>query len=55
MTDNEMELISIIRECEDRPGGQEQALITATAIILDFLKQLGSSEAQAVVCPRGQL
>lgn len=47
MTDNEMELIRIIRECKD----QEQALITATAIILDFLKQHGSSEEQAVVCP----
>jgi hypothetical protein len=49
MTDNEMELIRIIRECDD----EVQALMTATAIILDFLKQPGSSEGQAAVCPRG--
>lgn len=48
MTDNQMELIRMIRECDD----QEQALLTATTIILDFLKQHGSSEAQAVACPR---
>ena len=35
MTDNEMELINIIRE-NDNP---EQALMTATVIILGFLKQ----------------
>ena len=51
MTDREMELIRMIRECDDRPGGREQALVTATAVILEFLKQLGSSEAQAVACP----
>ena len=48
MTDNERELINIIRE-NDNP---EEALITATAIILDFLKQLGSSEEQASAYPR---
>ena len=48
MTDNGKELICMIRECDN----QEQALITATAIILGFLKQLESSEAQAVVCPQ---
>lgn len=53
MTDNEKELIRLIRECEDRDGGQEQALLTATVVILEFLKQLESSEAQAVVCPAG--
>lgn len=52
MTENEMELIRMIRECDDRPGGREQALVTATAVILEFLKQLGSSEGQAVVCPQ---
>lgn len=53
MTENEKELIRMICECEDRPGGREQALLTATAVILDFLKRPGSSEAQAVACPRG--
>lgn len=48
MTDNEMELIHIIRDCED----QERALMTATAIILDFLKQHVSSEGQVSDCPR---
>jgi hypothetical protein len=43
MTVNEKELIKIIRE-NDNP---EQALVTATVIILDFLKQLGSFEVQA--------
>ena len=43
MTENEKQLIDLIRE-NDKP---EQAIMTATAIILDFLKQLGSSEAQA--------
>jgi hypothetical protein len=44
MTDNEKELIKIIRE-NDNP---EQALMTATVIILDFLKQLGSSPKPSV-------
>ncbi len=43
MTDNEMELIRLIRE-NDNPG---KALMTATVIILGFLKQLESSEVQA--------
>lgn len=43
MTDNEMELIQIIRE-NDNP---EQALMTATVIILGFLKQHESSAIQA--------
>ena len=50
MTENEMELIRMIRECDDRPGGREQALMTATAVILKFLKQPESFEEQAVVC-----
>lgn len=40
MTNNEKELIKIIRESKD----PEQALLTATAVILDFLKLQGSSE-----------
>ena len=43
MTDYEKELIKLIRE-NDNPG---QALMMATAIILDFLKQHESSEGQA--------
>ena len=38
-----MELIRLIRE-NDNP---EQALMTATVIILGYLKQRGSSEEQA--------
>jgi hypothetical protein len=48
MTDNEKELIEIIRE-NDNP---EQALMTAAVIIVNYLKQLGSSEAQAAAVPR---
>lgn len=51
MTDNERKLIEIIRESKN----PEQALITATVIILDFLKQHESSEVQAVVCLQGQV
>ena len=43
MSENELELISIIRE-NDKP---EQALMTATLIVLGFLKQHESSEVQA--------
>lgn len=43
MTDNEKELIKLIRE-NDNPG---QALMTAAVIILGYLKQLESSESQA--------
>lgn len=46
MTDNEKELIKIIRENDNL----EQALLTATVIILGFLKQHGSSEEQAADC-----
>lgn len=49
MTDNGKVLIDIIRESEN----PEQALLSATAIILGFLKQHESSEEQAVVCLRG--
>ena len=45
MTDNEMELIKLIRE-NDNP---EKALMAATVIILGFLKQHGSSEEQVSV------
>ena len=50
MTDNEQELINLIRE-NDNP---EQALMTATAIILDFLKQHESSEGQVPACHQVQ-
>jgi hypothetical protein len=46
MTETEKELIRIIRE-NDNP---EQALMTAAVIILGFLKQHESFEAQAPVC-----
>ena len=42
MTENEKELIKMIRE-SDNPG---PALVTAAVIILNFLKQHESSEAQ---------
>ena len=45
MTNNEIELINIIRE-NDNP---ERALMTATLIVLGFLKQRGSSEEQVAV------
>ena len=45
MTNAQKELINIIRE-NDKPG---EALMTAAVIILDFLKQRESSEAQVVV------
>lgn len=43
MTENEKELLRIIRE-NDNP---ERALMTATLIVLGYLKQHGSSEEQA--------
>ncbi len=45
MSNNEKELIEIIRE-NDNPG---RALMTATLIVLGYLKQHGSSVEQAVV------
>ncbi len=45
MTDNEKELINMIRE-NDNPG---QALMTAAVVILGFLKQLESSVEQVAV------
>ena len=46
MSNNETELLKLIRE-NDNP---EQALMTAAAIIIDFLKQHESFEGQAAVC-----
>ena len=46
MTENELELIKIIRE-NDNP---EYAIMTATAIILDFLKSHEPSEGQVAAC-----
>ena len=48
MTENEMELINMIREA-DNPG---QALMTAGVIIIGYLRQLESSEAQSPACLR---
>ena len=48
MTDNEKELINMIRE-NDNP---EQALMTAAVIILGFLKQHESFAEQAPACLR---
>lgn len=48
MTENERELINMIRE-NDNP---EKALMTASLIILGFLKQLESSEGQVVAALR---
>ena len=49
MTENEKELIKLIRE-NDNP---EQAFVTATVIILDFLKQRVSSAEPTVVYHQG--
>ena len=48
MTDNEKELIKIIRE-NDNPS---YALTTAILIVSGYLKQHGSSEEQAAAVPR---
>ena len=45
MTDNEKELINIIRDT-DNPG---QALMTAAVIVLGYLRQSESSSEQAPV------
>ena len=49
MTDNEKELIKIVRE-NDHP---EQALMTATLIILGFLKQHESCQEPIAADLRG--
>ena len=46
MTENKTELIRLILENDNL----EQAIMTASAIILDFLKQHESYEVQASVC-----
>ena len=48
MSKNEKELLEIVR----KDVNPELALITATALILEFLKQHESSEEQVVVCPQ---
>ena len=45
MSENNIELIKLVRE-NDNP---EQALLTATMVILDYLKQHESSEVQVAV------
>lgn len=47
MTENEMKLLSIIRE-NDHP---EQAITTAVSIISSFLEQFQSSIGQALDAP----
>ena len=47
LSKNEIELIRIIRE-NDNP---DNALLIATQVILEFLKQPESFEGQAAVCP----
>ena len=46
MTENEIELLKLINE-NDNPT---RALMTATLIVLGYLKQHESSEEQSVVC-----
>ena len=48
MTDNEKELIALVRE-HDHP---EQALITALIVVLDYLKQHGSATEPIVAALR---
>ena len=46
MTENKVELIKLILENDDL----DQAVLTAAAIISDYLKQHESSEEQAAAC-----
>ena len=46
MTDNKVELVKLILETVD----VEQAVLTAAAIISDFLKQHESSQEQIAAC-----
>ena len=48
MTDNELKLLSMIRE-NDNP---EQALVTAIEIIIKYLEQPESFEEPSLVCSR---
>lgn len=48
MTDNEKELVNIIRH-SDNP---DAAIEIAMGVILDFLKPRGSSQAPSSACPR---
>ena len=45
-SDNNLELLQMIRE----NNNPEQALLTATLVILDFLKQHESSEEPSAAC-----
>lgn len=47
MSKNEIELIQIISNSKN----PEQSIMKATIIIIDFLKQHGSSEEQAAAYP----
>ena len=50
MTENELELIKIIRENDNK----EQAILTAVESILSFLEQHESSLKPSAVCLQGQ-
>ena len=50
MTENELELIKIIRENDNK----EQAILTAVESILSFLEQRESSLKPSAVCLQGQ-
>lgn len=49
MTDNELRLIELIRENDNR----EEAIVTAVSIITSFLERLQSSEGQVPAYPSG--
>ena len=46
LSENNIALLQMIRDSKD----PEQALLTATLVILDFLSQHESSEAPSAVC-----
>jgi hypothetical protein len=50
MTEQECELITIIRECHD----QVKALEVAVETIISYLQQLESSESTSVACLQEQ-
>ena len=50
MTENELELIKLIRENDN----QEEAILTAVSIITSFLEQCESSPTPSVACLQGQ-
>lgn len=51
MTQNERELMEIINACEDK----EEAIKTAVAVILTFLKEHGEDPASSAEDPRERI